>query len=56
MTATSSSPVFDLAYKPEARRKCYYVLLLVIYDRRADHLKASGHVRDTTPHLYHPLP
>jgi len=44
-------PGFPLPYAPEPRRKQYNVLLIVVDDLRADHLKAYGYSRDTTPLL-----
>ncbi|MBI4607204.1 MAG: sulfatase-like hydrolase/transferase [Planctomycetes bacterium] len=46
-----SPPAFELAYKPEPRRKAFNILLIVVDDLRADHLKAYGYSRDTTPCL-----
>ncbi len=45
------NPRFELPYAPEPRRKSFNILLLVVDDLRADHLKAYGYGRDTTPNL-----
>ena len=47
---------FPLPYTPEPRRKSFNVLLLVVDDLRADHLKAYGYERSTTPSLDRRIP
>ena len=42
---------FDLPYVPEPRRKPWNILLLVVDDLRADHLRCHGYDRETTPLL-----
>lgn len=49
--ATPPRPNIELPYTPEPRRKSFNILLLVMDDLRADHLKAYGYGRDTTPCL-----
>lgn len=44
-------PPFSLPYTPEVRRNAFNILLIVVDDLRADHLKAYGYDRDTTPRL-----
>ncbi|HVR74259.1 MAG TPA: sulfatase-like hydrolase/transferase [Planctomycetota bacterium] len=56
MTADFQKTPFELAYAPEPRRKAYNILLVVVDDLRADHLKAYGYSRDTAPCLERRLP
>ncbi len=51
MSAERADCPFPLAYTPRRREHLYNILLVIVDDLRADHLRAFGYHRETTPHL-----
>ncbi|MGQ9591879.1 MAG: sulfatase-like hydrolase/transferase [Planctomycetota bacterium] len=56
MRETNVPRTFELAYRPGTRERLYNILFLVVDDLRADHLRAYGYERETTPHLDRRIP
>lgn len=56
MSKETTSPSFELSYTPGPRHHHTNILLVVVDDLRADHLKAYGYPRDTMPFLDRRVP